>query len=183
MSTPIQFIHHNGSLSADATLYRSVISSLQYLALTRPDIAYPVNKLAQYMQAPNQTHWTTAKLILRYIKNTLHFGLHLKWHQHFQLTAYSDTNWLVTMTIIPPYMLILSTLVVIIYLGAQRSNVQLLDRQLRRSIVPLLPPLLKFHGSSICSLNLALLYLLLHNFYVIILVPHIYVPIPFFTLG
>ncbi|KAH9685170.1 retrovirus-related pol polyprotein from transposon RE1 [Citrus sinensis] len=93
MSTSIQLLHHDGSPSADATLYRSVIGGLQYLALTRPDIAYPVNKLAQYMQAPNQTHWAAAKRILRYLKNTLHFGLHLKRHQPFQLTAYSDADW------------------------------------------------------------------------------------------
>ena len=45
------------------------------------------------MQAPNQTHWAAAKRILRYLKNTLHFGLHLKWHQPFQLTACSDADW------------------------------------------------------------------------------------------
>ena len=83
MSTSIQLIHHDGSPLADATLYRNVIDGLQYLALTRPDIVYPVNKLAQYMQAPNQTHWAAAKRILRYLKNALHFGLHLKRHQPF----------------------------------------------------------------------------------------------------
>lgn len=38
-------------------MYRTVISSLQYLAFTRLDIAYKVNKLSQYMHHPSDVHW------------------------------------------------------------------------------------------------------------------------------
>ncbi|RVX23195.1 Retrovirus-related Pol polyprotein from transposon RE1 [Vitis vinifera] len=37
---------------SDPTEYRTVVGSLQYLSLTRPDIAYTVNKLSQFMHQP-----------------------------------------------------------------------------------------------------------------------------------
>ena len=41
---------------SNPTEYRGLIGSLQYLGLTRPDIAFAVNKLAQYMQSPTDDH-------------------------------------------------------------------------------------------------------------------------------
>ena len=42
--------------------YANLIGSLMYLAIaTRPDIAYSVNKLAQYTSAPKNKHWTAVK--------------------------------------------------------------------------------------------------------------------------
>jgi hypothetical protein len=42
--------------------YATLISSLMYLALrTRPDIAYAINRLAQFTQEPKPKHWTAIK--------------------------------------------------------------------------------------------------------------------------
>ena len=44
-----------GSLGAEfenPTLYRSIVRGLQYLILTRQDIAYSVHKFSQYFSAP-----------------------------------------------------------------------------------------------------------------------------------
>ena len=68
----------DGTAPADATLYRSTIGALQYLSLTRPDIAFVVNKLAQFMHKPTITHWTAAKRVLRYLKHTIYHGLFMK---------------------------------------------------------------------------------------------------------
>jgi len=47
-----------------STGYAMLIGSLMYLALgTRPDIAYSVNKLAQFMHNPKLKHWTAVKQI------------------------------------------------------------------------------------------------------------------------
>ena len=56
--------------------YASLIGSLHYLAtVTRPDIAYAVNRLAAYTANPSFTHYGAAKRILRYIKGTKDYGI------------------------------------------------------------------------------------------------------------
>lgn len=40
----------------DAQLYHRVVSRLQYLGITRPDISFAVNRLAQFMHAPTEAH-------------------------------------------------------------------------------------------------------------------------------
>ena len=53
------------------TGYAQLIGSLMYLAIsTRPDIAFAVNKLAQFSSNPKPEHWTAAKRIFRYLKGT-----------------------------------------------------------------------------------------------------------------
>lgn len=59
--------------------YRELIGSLMYLAVcTRPDIAYAVSYLSQFNSCFDQTHWTAAKRILRYLNGTKDFGLIFK---------------------------------------------------------------------------------------------------------
>ena len=54
--------------------YATLIGSLMYLALgTQPDIAYAVNRLAQFTQQPKPKHWTAVKRVFRYLKGTRHF--------------------------------------------------------------------------------------------------------------
>ncbi|RVW83187.1 Retrovirus-related Pol polyprotein from transposon RE1 [Vitis vinifera] len=48
---------HSGSPLKDSTEYRTIVGSLQYLLITRPDITFAVNKLSQYIHQPTTEHW------------------------------------------------------------------------------------------------------------------------------
>lgn len=82
---------------SDPHLYRSVVGALQYVTLTRPEIAFSVNKVCQFLSHPLETHWKAVKRILRYLKGTLDYGLELKPAQNcssmFSLCAFSDADW------------------------------------------------------------------------------------------
>lgn len=77
MSSSVQLKLHDGTCKADETEYRKLVWSLQYLTLTRPDIAFCVNRLSQFMHSPSQSHWSSLKRILTYLKGTIHYGLSL----------------------------------------------------------------------------------------------------------
>uniref|UniRef100_A0A2N9G4E2 Integrase catalytic domain-containing protein n=1 Tax=Fagus sylvatica TaxID=28930 RepID=A0A2N9G4E2_FAGSY len=47
----------DGEPLSDATLYRQLVGSLIYLTVTRPDLAYVVHLVSQFMSAPCSTHY------------------------------------------------------------------------------------------------------------------------------
>lgn len=73
-------------------LYRSIVGALQYATITRPEIAYSVNRVCQFMQNPLEAHWKVVKRILRYLQGTLDFGIHFKKSANLDLTAYCDAD-------------------------------------------------------------------------------------------
>ena len=77
----------------DNTKYRSLVGALQYLTLTRPDISFAVNKVCQFFHAPTTVHWTAAKRIVRYVKNTLSIGLNFSKSPSTLVSAFSDSDW------------------------------------------------------------------------------------------
>jgi hypothetical protein len=77
----------------DSTKYRSIVGALQYLTLTRPDLAFSVNKICQFLHAPTSTHWTAVKRILRYVKFTTEIGLTISRRNSFRISAFSDADW------------------------------------------------------------------------------------------
>jgi hypothetical protein len=77
----------------DGTKYRSIVGALQYLTLTRPDIAFSVNKVCQYLHTPTTVHWTAVKRILRYIKGTVGLGLTFRKSSSTLVSAFSDADW------------------------------------------------------------------------------------------
>ncbi|UYV62737.1 hypothetical protein LAZ67_2001760 [Cordylochernes scorpioides] len=56
--------------------YRQTIGSLMYLMTgTRPDIAYAVSRVSQFMNNPGPSHWTAVKKIFGYLKATKNIGI------------------------------------------------------------------------------------------------------------
>lgn len=84
--------------TVDPSAYRSAIGGLQYLTITRPDIAFTVNRLAQSMASPTFDDWLPVKCLFRYLKGSLHHGLHLRRPSSLHLTAYSDSDFGGTLT-------------------------------------------------------------------------------------
>lgn len=59
-------------------IYQAAIGSLIYLVLgSRPDMAFAVNKLAQFSSKPTQRHWLGVKKVLRFLKGTVDTTLEL----------------------------------------------------------------------------------------------------------
>ncbi|KAF8409152.1 hypothetical protein HHK36_005225 [Tetracentron sinense] len=79
--------------TVDSTLFKSLIGSLRYFTITRPDIVYGVGLLSRYMEIPKESHWLAAKTILRYISGTLKFGLFYSYNEDAELYGYSDSDW------------------------------------------------------------------------------------------
>lgn len=83
---------HDKDLETDATFYRSITGTLQYLTLTRPDIAYVVNQACLYMHSPRAAHWNLVKRILRYLCGTINSGLRILASSTADLKACSDAD-------------------------------------------------------------------------------------------
>jgi hypothetical protein len=93
MSSSTNLSKFEGSTITDHTLYRSTVGSLQYISLTRPNIAFAVNKVSQFMQDPREPHWTAIKRILRYLKDTIEYTFCIHKLSSHQLIAFSDSDW------------------------------------------------------------------------------------------
>ena len=77
----------------DPTLYRSLAGALQYLTFTRPDISYAVQQICLFMHNPMEAHMHALRRILRYIRGTIHHGLHLYPSSTSSLISYTDADW------------------------------------------------------------------------------------------
>jgi hypothetical protein len=87
-------VHEGTPLGAnDATNYRSVVGAFQYLTLTRPNIAFPVNKVCQFLHAPTTVHWSAVQRMLRYIKQSIKLGIKIRRSDSTLASAISDADW------------------------------------------------------------------------------------------
>lgn len=93
MTPSTKLLKDGTNLSDDPKLYRSVVGDLQYTCITRPDLAFSVNKVSQFMQAPLNDHWKAVKRILRYLQGTSHLGLHLTPSNNYCIFALCDADW------------------------------------------------------------------------------------------
>lgn len=93
MATTPKLTLRSGTCLSDPTEYRKLVGSLQYLAFTRPDISYAVNKLSQFMHSPTDDHWNAVKRTLRYLAGTTDYGIMLRRNNSMILHAFSDADW------------------------------------------------------------------------------------------
>nr|GEY74576.1 hypothetical protein [Tanacetum cinerariifolium] len=96
-STPIETQKHllkdEDDEEVDVHIYRSMIGSLMYLTSSRPDIMFVVCACARYQVNPKVSHIHAVKIIFRYLKSQLKFGLWYPKNFPFDLVAYTDSDY------------------------------------------------------------------------------------------
>lgn len=95
MSTPMVTTSSTNSEDmkpTDATEYRSLVGSLQYLTLTCPDITHAINHVCQQMQQPSLKDLKHAKQILQYLVGTLDYGMMFYKDNWLNLYAFFDAD-------------------------------------------------------------------------------------------
>ncbi|KAG8496134.1 hypothetical protein CXB51_009382 [Gossypium anomalum] len=76
-----------------ASMEGSIVGALQYVVITRPDIAFAVNKVCQFMHNPLDVHFKAVKRVLGYLHGTLDHGLHFTKSSKLLLEGFSDVSW------------------------------------------------------------------------------------------
>ncbi|RVW94488.1 Retrovirus-related Pol polyprotein from transposon RE1 [Vitis vinifera] len=81
-------------VSTDKGRYQRLVGRLMYLAHTRPDLAYALSVVSQYMHNPGEQHMNAVMRILRYLKNAPGKGiLFAKNVDHQSIEVYTDADW------------------------------------------------------------------------------------------
>ena len=93
MDPNVKLVPSQGELLRDPGRYRRLVSKLNYLTITRPDISFPVSVVSQFLQSPCDSHWDAVVCILRYIKGTPSQGVLYENRGHTQVVGYSDADW------------------------------------------------------------------------------------------
>jgi hypothetical protein len=73
--------------------YKSMIGSLLYLTVTRPDIQFVVGLCARFQSSPRSSHRTIVQRIFRYLKHTPEFGIWYSASSSLDLVGFSDADF------------------------------------------------------------------------------------------
>ena len=93
MELIIQLRASDGDPLPNPTRYRHLVGSLVYLAVTRPDISYPVHILSQFVSTPTSVHYSHLLRVLRYLRGMISHHLFFPRSSSLELQAYSDATW------------------------------------------------------------------------------------------
>lgn len=76
----------------DKGMYQRLVGRLIYLTHTRPDIAYAVSVISQFMHDPRESHLQAAHRVLHYLKGNPGKGILYKRNSALTLEAYTDAD-------------------------------------------------------------------------------------------
>lgn len=77
----------------DREKFQRLVGKLIYLSHTRPDIAFVVSLLSQFMHSPGQVHFEAAYRVLKYLKGSPGQGLMFRKRNNLQIEVYTDADW------------------------------------------------------------------------------------------
>ncbi|XP_074300939.1 secreted RxLR effector protein 161-like [Silene latifolia] len=83
----------SGNLLDNPSNYRKLVGKLNFLVHTRPDIAFAVQLLSQFMAFPRDNHMTAAIHVLKYLAKDVSQGILLNNKSSFQLEGFCDADW------------------------------------------------------------------------------------------
>ncbi|KAM2621688.1 hypothetical protein TB2_026408 [Malus domestica] len=91
---PTNFKHETSGIQLEnVSEYQRLVGKLIYLTITRPDIAYAVSFVSQFMHSPTSHHLQLVKRILRYLKSSMSTGIFMQKNGHFTIEGYTDSDW------------------------------------------------------------------------------------------
>ena len=73
--------------------YQRLVGKLIYLSHTRPNIAFAVSMISQFMHSPYEEHLAAAHRILRYLKGSPRKGLFFKKNESRGVEVFTDADW------------------------------------------------------------------------------------------
>jgi hypothetical protein len=78
----------------DIKRYQKAIGGLMHaMVYTRPDIAFALGKLSQFMGDPREHHWHGLKALIRYVRSTPNTRIEYKPDQQLQILGYTDSDY------------------------------------------------------------------------------------------
>ena len=80
-------------LFGDPERYRRLVGKMNYLTVTRLDIAYSISVVSQYMSSPTIGHWAAVKQILCYLKGTSGRCILYGNHGHNRIECFTEADW------------------------------------------------------------------------------------------
>jgi len=100
--TPIDLKHRlkndEEGATTDKGQYQRLVGKLIYLAHTRPDIAYVMSVVSQFMHNPKDSHLQAVYRLLRYLKFTPGKGILYTNHGNLNLECYTDADYVGALT-------------------------------------------------------------------------------------
>ncbi|KAK2979360.1 hypothetical protein RJ640_018440 [Escallonia rubra] len=82
----------------DKGMYQRLVGKLIYLSHMRPDIAYAVSVVSQFMQNPKDVHLHAVYQILQYLKGSPGRGILFRKGTNMELEAYTDADYAGSLT-------------------------------------------------------------------------------------
>ena len=92
-SLPLQQAAEDDNL-ANPQQYQELVGSLNHCAVySRPDIAFAVSQLSQFLQKPTFTHLKAARQTMGYLHATKHYRITYSSAKNLNIYGFADANW------------------------------------------------------------------------------------------
>ncbi|RDX96055.1 putative mitochondrial protein, partial [Mucuna pruriens] len=93
MDSKLKLGNADDSVTVDKEMYQCLVGKLIYLSHTRPNIAFSISLINQFMHCPREVHLQATYKILQYLKGTLGRGILYKRNGNTILEAYTDADY------------------------------------------------------------------------------------------